>query len=403
MKPRTVVLTLAAVLLTSITLNRTSGARAAPFVAGGVPQAGTAVLLVASGFATQPGAANPLAGKPLVLFRESFGEFLKKQGMFQGPPGAQTKLPPLGVWAYACQTGSPVCKQALYDMQHNSAGEAKTDADGRATMPAVPPGTYYLFSLAPYNGKLLVWDLRVDLRAGANAITLDQQNSAPLDAEQARAKAAAGGAAQPAGGAPPANPGGATAAAPRPSGPKNSVLSLRAINDARQPIGRTHFYLLDEDFEGALKRAGFQHQMLLGKQLPLLNSFELVWRWKTMKESNPMFSLLEGMAGGSMLPPDVEEQYALGMKVLSEHTVATAKTDIYGKASFPAVPAGTYYVYGTANQFVKTGATGTVSGNTVTLNDTGYQAATIWNLKVAVRAGQNAVTLTSDNAAFAGQ
>jgi hypothetical protein len=90
------------------------------------------------------------------------------------------------------------------------------------------------------------------------------------------------------------------------------------------------------------------------------------------------------------------------MKALSEHTVATAKTDINGRASFPALPAGTYYVYGTANQFVKTGATGTVSGNTVTLNDTGYQAATIWNLKVVVRPGQNTVTLTPDNAAFAG-
>jgi hypothetical protein len=72
------------------------------------------------------------------------------------------------VWAYSCQTGSPVCKQALYEMQPNSAGEAMTDAAGRGVLPGVPPGTYYLFSLAPHNGRLLVWDLRVVLKAGAN-------------------------------------------------------------------------------------------------------------------------------------------------------------------------------------------------------------------------------------------
>lgn len=313
--------------------------------------------------------------------------------MFQGPPGAPVKLPPLGVWAYSCQTGSPACKQALYEMRPLSAGEAKTDASGRGVLPGVPPGTYYLFSLAPHNGRLLVWDLRVVLKAGANSVALDQSNSAPLDAEQARAQAPAGTAASPA--APPA-------AVRRPGGPKNSVLSLRAVSGSRQPIGQTFFYLLDEDFESALRRAGFQHQMLLGEELPLLNSFELLGRWQAMR-SNPAFKILEGFAGGAGLPEDIAEQYAIGKKVLSEHTVATAKTDIYGKASFPAVPAGTYYVYGTANEFVKTGASGTLSGNTVTLNDTGYQKGTIWNLKVTVKAGQNAVTLTPDNAAFAGQ
>ena len=85
------------------------------------------------------------------------------------------------MWAYSCQTGSPVCKQALYEMQPNSAGEAKTDAAGRGVLSGVPPGTYYLFSLAPHNGRLLVWDLRVDLKPGANSLALDQRNSAPLN------------------------------------------------------------------------------------------------------------------------------------------------------------------------------------------------------------------------------
>jgi hypothetical protein len=242
----------------------------------------------------------------------------------------------------------------------------------------------------------------VDLKPGANSVVLDRRNVTPLDVRAPQTQQRPAG--EPGGGA------AATAAAPanappapaRPAGPKNSVLGLRAINESREPIGRTHFYLLDDDFESILRRAGFKPQMLLGKELPLLNSFELVWRWKTMKETNPGFALLEGLMGESALPPDVEEQYAIGMKALAEHTVATVRTDIYGRASFAAVPAGTYYVYGTANEFVKTGARGTVTGNTVTLNDTGYQQATIWNLKVAVKPGRNALALTPDNATFTG-
>lgn len=349
MKARTITLTItaaAALLLQAFTNpSQASGTGLAP--GGGSPQTGAAVLTVSSGFAAQPGAVNPLAGKPLILFRESLAEFLKRKGMFQGPPGAPTKLPPPGVWAYSCQTGSPACKQALYEMQPLSAGEAKTDANGSATLTGVPPGTYYLFSLAPYNGRLLVWDLRVVLQAGANSVALDHNNSAPLDADHARAKAPAGGAAQPAtAGSSPAAP---LAAVRRPGGPKNSVLSLRAVSASRQPIGQTFFYLLDEDFESALRRAGFQHQMLLGEELPLLNSFELLGRWQAMR-SNPAFKILERFAGDAGLPEDIAEQYAIGKKVLSEHTVATAKTDIYGKANFPAVPAGTYYVYGTAKR-----------------------------------------------------
>lgn len=189
----------------------------------------------------------------------------------------------------------------------------------------------------------------------------------------------------------------------RPSGPVNSVVDLQVISETRQPIPRITLYLLDDDFEAILTRVGFQHQSLLGKELPLLNSFELLKRWMNVKE-NPLFSMLETMSGGSGLPEDVSQQYAIGTKALEQHTVATAKTDIYGKATFPALPAGTYYMYGTANRFVATGEEGTLSGsgNTVTLADTGYQQATIWNLKVTVRPGHDRVTLTPDNAAFTG-
>jgi hypothetical protein len=54
----------------------------------------TAVLTVINGFANQPGNVNPLLGKTLVLFKESFEGFLKRTGMFAGPPGSTSKVNP---------------------------------------------------------------------------------------------------------------------------------------------------------------------------------------------------------------------------------------------------------------------------------------------------------------------
>jgi hypothetical protein len=85
--------------------------------------------------------------------------------------------------------------------------------------------------------------------------------------------------------------------------------------------------------------------------------------------------------------------------------VATAKTDAGGRAILPAVPAGTYYLYGTTSEFVKVGDVVTVDRSTITPTITntkpyGYDSATIWNLKVTINAGRNSVGLTRANAAF---
>lgn len=77
--------------------------------------------------------------------------------------------------------------------------------------------------------------------------------------------------------------------------------------------------------------------MFLGQKLPLLNSFEVLKRWKALKEGNPMFSIFESMTGESVLPDDFEEQYAIGMKALADHTVATIRTSMYGKGASPNI------------------------------------------------------------------
>jgi hypothetical protein len=197
MKPR---ITVSAVVGMAALVVAVAGTGASS-VAGLTPQTGNAVLTVTSGFTTSP---NPLAGRTMVLFKESFGGFLKRKGWFQGPPGATVKESPLAVWVYSCRTGSPVCQEALFEARPNSVAEAKMDANARATLPGVPPGTYYLFAITPYSGQALVWDLRVDLKPGLNSVTLDQRNTASLEAESAPAsppggapRGTAGAAAQP--------------------------------------------------------------------------------------------------------------------------------------------------------------------------------------------------------------
>jgi hypothetical protein len=273
------------------------------------------------------------------------------------------------------------------------------------TFPDVPPGTYYLLalSLSAPTAQSLIWDLRVDLKPGANSVTLDQRNVTPLDIRAARA--APRSIEQPGGGDTAARSENVPAAPARPSGPKNSVLAFSATDGPRKPVARTSFYLLDDDFEKILQRAGFKQQMLLGKPLPLLNSFEFVARMVALKKNDPRFAIFEGLAGESFIPAEIEQQYNLGLQALTEHLVATARTDAGGHAIAPAVPAGTYYLYGTTSEYVKVGEVVTIDRSTPTPTITnsrsyGYDSATIWNLKVAVKAGRNSITLTQANAAF---
>jgi hypothetical protein len=101
--------------------------------AGGTAQTGNAVLMVSS----QPGAANPLAGAGLALFKQSFGEDLRRKG--QAPAGSSAKLTPLEFWARSCLTPAGNCRPAMTEMRANSVADIMLDAGGTATMPPVPP------------------------------------------------------------------------------------------------------------------------------------------------------------------------------------------------------------------------------------------------------------------------
>ena len=138
------------------------------------PPAGNAVLSVAAGLAAQAGGASPLAGQGVLLLKDSLETALAKGG-FQPPAG----LSPIQGWISACQNRAPDCQKAAIAIGADAAAARKADANGKVEFPGVPAGTYFVVSAAPLSNQVVRWNLKVDLKPGANSVTLDQRNAMP--------------------------------------------------------------------------------------------------------------------------------------------------------------------------------------------------------------------------------
>jgi hypothetical protein len=149
-------------------------ARPASVPAGAVVP-GNAVLSFTSAMAAQAGGRNPLAGRAFVLLRDSFDNVLAKGG-FPVPTGTA----PYKAMLMACAQRAPDCQTASNAINAATAAGIRADASGKATLPAVAPGTYYLMGSTFSGGQILLWDVKVELRGGANAIALDQSNATPV-------------------------------------------------------------------------------------------------------------------------------------------------------------------------------------------------------------------------------
>jgi hypothetical protein len=143
-----------------------------------VPDAplGNATLSIVSGFLIQAGSPNPLAGRPYVLLRNSYGDALAKGGV-SIPAG----MSPYKYAGTACDTKSPDFQTIQASVKANAISAARADANGSATLPGVPPGTYYLMVSAFYNKQPLVWGQAVQVHAGQNSLTLNLRNATPLN------------------------------------------------------------------------------------------------------------------------------------------------------------------------------------------------------------------------------
>jgi hypothetical protein len=137
---------------------------------------GNAVLSFTSGLAAaQPGGPNPLAGRAFVLLRDSFDSVLAK-GEFPVPAG----IAPYRAMVVSCAQRSPDCQTAANAINAASVTSVRTDASGKASLPGVAPGTYYLMGSTFSGGQMLLWDIKVELRPGANTIVLNERNATPV-------------------------------------------------------------------------------------------------------------------------------------------------------------------------------------------------------------------------------
>jgi hypothetical protein len=129
---------------------------------------GSALLRVSTNFPKGP---NPLTGKAVFLYKDSLVNVLRKAGASVAP-GATSGL----AFRDAMKSCQPPanCNAVSAAMEPFIAGRALIDIDGRALIiPPVPPGRYYVSASTQNGNAVLVWDIKVDLKAGDNSIVLD--------------------------------------------------------------------------------------------------------------------------------------------------------------------------------------------------------------------------------------
>jgi hypothetical protein len=140
-----------------------------------LPGAATGGVLSLSAFPSQSGAANPLAGHLIFLMKDSMNSVLMKSGMH--PPEGKTAVQ---AWDASCMQKAPACQQAVAGLKPYVERMARADASGNATFSNLPDGSYYVFTSSHNANPALTWDVRVDVKSGANSIVLDQKNAGPL-------------------------------------------------------------------------------------------------------------------------------------------------------------------------------------------------------------------------------
>ena len=118
-----------------------------------------------------PGTSAPISGAHFWLTPEEPAKALASVGA--GGSGAAAQL--------ATDCGQQAtCKRDFAALTAQAVASVDTDATGHAQTAALPPGRYYALGVVNYQGQHLYWLRGVNLVAGANGLTLDQDDGGPL-------------------------------------------------------------------------------------------------------------------------------------------------------------------------------------------------------------------------------
>jgi hypothetical protein len=136
--------------------------------------AGKATLLLT---ATAPTAGGPLPAVQefFALLDEEAGKVLTEGG-FRAAPGKS-----LFGTLVACSGPDANCVKAMQAIAAHTIARAQTDDEGKASFSGVAPGAYYLMAIAAdYGPQPLLWNLKVELKAGQNTLVLTPKNVTPI-------------------------------------------------------------------------------------------------------------------------------------------------------------------------------------------------------------------------------
>lgn len=242
----------------------------------------------------------------------------------------------------------------LFTLAQQQVDRKRFRKSGAAIFQAVPPGSYYVAALTALNQQVLVWDLRVDLKSGANAVAIDSNNITPMDAEQALAgtKNMA------------ASPCKLTPAI-RPDGLPNSTLSLSGggysltvtnqkgdfVRTERGNFSHTNYFLLDDDIESIWRNAGVKPFMGMSL-MDSVSFYSSLGNPDLLKDSpvSGLFDFIGKGLGADEMPNAFQAlargQYECAGKARKAHTLAEVTTDANARGTFPKVAAGSYYLFG---------------------------------------------------------
>ncbi len=136
---------------------------------------GNANLSVASGFSAR---ANPLAGRWVFLMDEPMDNVVRETGLH--PPAGITACQAWAQIGAACHPATK-CTPLLAAINKHTPEKFRLSADGRGAFPSgVQAGTYYVLTSAKVNNAAECWSVRVDLKPGANSVSLSTRNAEEL-------------------------------------------------------------------------------------------------------------------------------------------------------------------------------------------------------------------------------
>lgn len=140
------------------------------------PSEAVGTLNLEAGLIYKMGGVQPVARSEFYLLDEDPSSLMTAAGL--RPEGVMGVLDVFSLAVRYDRRRTPAFAEAVRSINAHTKHTVTTDFNGRAQFTDVAPGRYYLFGSATTRRGYAIWSIPVDIRAGSNSVTLDQNNAA---------------------------------------------------------------------------------------------------------------------------------------------------------------------------------------------------------------------------------